>query len=176
MNNKHDCNCCGTVRKHRTASWGKCLGFKRPSCPTISIPKNNVLSQTPSHESKYVRNAKLLRHSTISNNSSTRWKRVNWKKFQLIRQTKEFQTRTINNTTNNNYGLVLRNGRVINVKPTSENPCGTYTTELSKVNMPATKISNCCTKSNLTVNQINAMDINQVNSNLGIDSHTEQTC
>ena len=50
MNNKHDCNCCGTVRKHKTASWGKCLGFKRPSCPTISIPKNNVLSQTPSHE------------------------------------------------------------------------------------------------------------------------------
>ena len=124
----------------------------------------------------HLTNAKLLRHSAISNNSSTRWKRVNWKKFQLIRQTKEFQTRTINNTTNNNYGLVLRNGRVINVKPTSENPCGTYTTEQSKVNMPATKISNCCTKSNLTINQINAMSINQVNSILGIDSSTEQTC
>ena len=178
MFNRYDCNCCGNVRNHPTARWSRCLGFKRPSCPPLGIPKTGVMSRTPSHESKYVRNAKLVKQATQANNSSTKWKKVNWKRFQLVRQTKQFQTRIINTTTNNDYGLIIRNGRMINVAPTYERPCGYYTTDKTEANIPDTVVSNCCPNRNsdLTGVEIAAMPLTEVEDRLGIDRAANATC
>lgn len=172
----YNCNCCGVMRIHKSSSWNKCLGTMRPRCPVVKITSNTVLAPKPNHKSKYVRNANLVQ--STSNNRSNLWKKVNWKRFQLSRQTTQFQTRTIATTTNDPTGVVLRNGRIINVAPTPENPCGSYTTDPSKANILPTKISNCCpnSNSNLTINEINAMPLTEVNTRLGIDPDSEVTC
>ena len=172
----YNCNCCGVTRIHKSANWNKCLGAKRPYCPIFKINKNNVLSPKPNQQSKYVRNAGLVR--TASNNRSHTWKKVNWKRFQLSRQTKQYQTKIIARTTNNLSGVVLRNGIIINVAPTLENPCGSYTTDPTKSNIPTTRISNCCpnSNSNLTIDEINTMLLTEVNTRLDIDPNSEITC
>lgn len=172
----YNCNCCGITRIHKSSSWNKCLGSMKPRCPVVKITSNTVLAPKPNHQSKRLRNAGLVR--TASNNRSHIWKKVNWKRFQLSRQTTQFQTKKIAATTNNPTGVVLRNGYIINVAPTLENPCGSYTTDPTEANIPPTRISNCCSNSNsnLTINEINAMSLTEVNTRLGIDPNTEITC
>ena len=104
--NKTDCYCCGKIRRHPKAKWAGCLKFDKPSCPDMNVPSNNVLAPSHAHYSKKIRNSKKL--------NGGRWKKVNWRKFRLQQQTKQYQTRVITTSTNNPSKLVVRNGKIMN--------------------------------------------------------------
>jgi len=173
---QNDCNCCGKTRRHRKPRWAGCLGFNIPACPKIITPSNNVIAPSPSHQSKRMTNAKIIKYA--ANNSTGRWRRVNWKRFQLQQQTSEYQTRIMAPSTNNNSGFVIRNGKVINVPSSQENPCGYFTVDPSKKEMEDTIVSNCCKTPNtsLTWGDIKVMTPAMINSRLGIDPQQNFSC
>lgn len=139
---RSNCNCCGMSRVHPIARWERCLQFNSPSCPVYMLSKNNVLAPLPAQHSAKIRNSKLIKYG--ANNSTGRWRKVNWRRFKLEQQTNEYQTRIITNSSNNPTERVVRNGRIINIKPTLENPCGEFTPDDTKANIPAKLVSNCC--------------------------------
>ena len=106
----NDCYYCGTIRRHPKPNWHGCLKFKKPSCPQINTPSHNVLAPSNAQHSKVMRNVQQLK---VAAPGRGRWKKVNWRRFKLQQQTKEYQTRVITNSTNNKSKLVIRNGTVI---------------------------------------------------------------
>ena len=147
MSTNSNCNCCGQTRRHRRAVWENCLNFRRPSCPVMTINHDNVLAPQAAQHSRRIVNSKIIRHG--KNTSTARWRKVNWRRFQLQQETAQFQKKVVASTNNNITGRVFRNARVINIAPTSENKCGTYSNEAGKANIPDTVIS-CCPKNNAT--------------------------
>ncbi len=169
--NNSNCNCCGINRKAPRARWERCLNFRKPSCPVISMNSNNVLSPSPAHHSKNRVRSKIIKHGT--NNSTGRWRTVNWQRMRLQQETNQFQSRIVAPSTNNKTGRVYRNARVINIAPSAKHPCGIFTSDPTVSKIPEQVIS-CCPKtpaSNLTWEQIASMPIQgmgpSVNSYLG---------
>lgn len=86
---KSNCTtCCGITRKHpkkiRHSSrdhWTGCLKYKQ--CPNIITPYNNVLAPSYAHQSKKIVRSQKIRKAI---NTTGRWKRVNWKRFQEQRK------------------------------------------------------------------------------------------
>ena len=105
----NDCYCCGTIRRHPKPNWHGCLNFKKPSCPKMNTPSHNVLAPSNAQHSKVMRDVQQLK---VAAPGRGRWKKVNWRRFKLQQQTKEYQTRVITNSTNNNSNLVSLNCRI----------------------------------------------------------------
>jgi len=165
-----NCNCCGNTRRHRRAVWEQCLNFRRPSCPVITMNNNNVLAPQAAQHSKRMVNSKIIRHG--KNTSTARWRKVNWRKFQIQQETAQFQKKIVAKSSNNVTGRVFRNARVINVAPTPENRCGRYSNIPGESNIPETVIS-CCPKneaSDLTWEQIAAMPFSS-NTTESVDTY-----
>ena len=83
-NNNGNCSCCGITRKHpqkiRHAArdhWGSCLKYSQ--CKNIITPYNNVLAPSYAQHSKKLVQSQKIRAS--SNNTTGRWKKVNWNTF-----------------------------------------------------------------------------------------------
>tara|TARA_B100000795_G_scaffold270070_1_gene262482 strand:+ start:8435 stop:8899 length:465 start_codon:yes stop_codon:yes gene_type:complete len=102
--NNTDCYCCGKIRSHRRAKWTGCLKFDKPVCPTPNIPTHNVLAQSNAQHSRKMRNVRKL-------NSGGRWRKVNWRRFQLQSQTKQYHNKIISN---NQSKIAIRCGTVLN--------------------------------------------------------------
>ena len=150
MNN--DCYCCGTIRRHPKPNWHGCLNFKKPSCPKMNVPSHNVLAPSNAQHSKRMRNVQQLKSA-----SRNRWKKVNWRRFQLQRQTKEYQTRVITNSTNNEYKIVIRNGYVKQTNPPT-NPLDTKSLQIEP---------NCKNTLDITPGDIANMSREEVDSYFG---------
>lgn len=103
-----DCYCCGKIRNNPRARWSQCLKFNKPSCPPMNVPSNNVLAPSNAQQSKIMRNAQYLK----VNSNNVRWRKVNWRRFKIQQQTKQYQTRVITNSTNNPSKVVVRNGKI----------------------------------------------------------------
>lgn len=93
-NSNGNCSCCGIVRKHpqkiRHASrdhWGTCLKFGQ--CPKNITPYNNVLAPSNAHHSKKIVQSKKL---LTTNNTTSRWKSVNWNQFLEQRKQQQDQS------------------------------------------------------------------------------------
>ena len=147
----NDCYCCGTIRRHPKPNWHGCLNFKKPSCPKMNTPSHNVLAPSNAQHSKVMRDVQQLK---VAAPGRGRWKKVNWRRFKLQQQTKEYQTRVITNSTNNNSNLVIRNGTVITKDP------------IQNQNNLEIK-PNCPNALNLTWNEISQMTKQQIDSYYG---------
>lgn len=173
LSTSSNCNCCGQSRTAPRARWERCLNFRKPSCPVISMNANNVLSPNPAHHSRNIVRSKIIKHGT--NNATGRWRTVNWKRMRLQQETAQFQSKVVAHSTNNKSGRVYRNAKVINIPPSNKYPCGTFTNDPTANKIPEQVIS-CCPKtpaSNLTWEQIASMPIRgltgpTINKYLGI--------
>ena len=162
-----NCSCCGNARKHKRAVWERCLNFRNPSCPPIITNSNNVIASNPAQHSKKIVNSKIIRNG--ANNTTSRWRRVNWRCFLLQQQTSQYQTKQVARSTNNSTGRIFRNARVINIKPTAINKCGSFTKDPTKANIPE-KVISCCpstSSSNLTWQGIVNLSANEIDSYIG---------
>jgi len=89
--------------------------------------------------------------------------------FLLQQQTSQYQTKQVARSTNNSTGRIFRNARVINIKPTAINKCGSFTKDPTKANIPE-KVISCCpstSSSNLTWQGIVNLSANEIDSYIG---------
>jgi len=149
--NRSNCVYCAPIRSTPRAVWENCLNFRGGACPVIGLNKNNVIAPAASQQSRAMRNSLIVKLPAAGNN---RWRTVNWRKFQLQKQTKEYQTRIVTNSSNNPSGLVIRHGYVVNPQVGQQS-----------VNV----LSNCPGATNLTWDQIARMSEAEVSANLGSD-------
>ena len=70
---------------HTLRNSGTCPGY---GCPKVILSKNTVISTAPTTTSKKVQQAQLAK------TTGRGWRKVNWRKFQLERQTKDYIKKT----------------------------------------------------------------------------------
>lgn len=84
-------NCTYTLKPRKTpsSSWNKCINYRQRRgllpCPKPILPSNNVCANSSSNQSKKMRDAARVKVNGRG------WRKVNWRRFQLMQQTKQLR-------------------------------------------------------------------------------------
>ncbi len=83
--------CSYTLQQRRSpaASWEQCQKYSTKKgispCPKTLLPTNNTTAAHASNQSKKMRNAQYVK------SNGRGWRKVNWRRFQQIQQTKQYR-------------------------------------------------------------------------------------